>query len=202
MKILSIGRDDNCNIILSDSMVSRRHAILKIYATGKMEIISLGQNGTFVNGVKLKSDTVYPITRKDIVSFAHVRQLDWAQIPNVRAYYYYGIMGACFVALLIGCIVALSRFMQDDPAPIVDGPQLNEVEVPVSEKQEQIPNKEEKNKTEKDTSSSDKKKKTSLPPNFFPNEKSKDDKAKDKKDKSKKEESDSKSEQSVPPLMN
>ena len=77
MKILTIGRDESCNIVLSDSTVSRRHAILKIHATGKMEIISMGQNGTFVNGVKLKSDTAYPVTRKDVVSFAHVRQLDW-----------------------------------------------------------------------------------------------------------------------------
>lgn len=68
MKILTIGRDESCNIVLSDSTVSRRHAILKIHATGKMEIISMGQNGTFVNGVKLKSDTVYPITRRDVVS--------------------------------------------------------------------------------------------------------------------------------------
>lgn len=52
MKILTIGRDESCNIVLSDSTVSRRHAILKIHATGKMEIISMGQNGTFVNGVK------------------------------------------------------------------------------------------------------------------------------------------------------
>ena len=73
MKILTIGRDESCNIVLSDSTVSRRHAILKIHATGKMEIISMGQNGTFVNGVKLKSDTAYPVTRKDVVSFAHVR---------------------------------------------------------------------------------------------------------------------------------
>ena len=92
MKILTIGRDESCNIVLSDSTVSRRHAILKIHATGKMEIISMGQNGTFVNGVKLKSDTAYPVTRKDVVSFAHVRQLDWNQIPDVQRYYRYGIM--------------------------------------------------------------------------------------------------------------
>ena len=33
MKILTIGRDESCNIVLSDSTVSRRHAILKIHAT-------------------------------------------------------------------------------------------------------------------------------------------------------------------------
>lgn len=199
MKILSIGRDDNCNIILSDNMISRHHAILKIHATGKMEIISMGQNGTFVNGIKLKLDTIYPITRKDIVSFAHVRQLDWSQIPDIRGYYRYGIIGVFFVVLLIVCIVAFSWFVKDDNpvSPIVVEPQMNEVEVSISEKQEQITTKEETGKTEKD-SSSNKEKRTRIPPDFFPDKKSKNKKAEDKKDRSQKEESDSKSEQSIP----
>jgi len=199
MKILSIGRDENCNIILSDNMISRRHAILKIHATGKMEIISLGQNGTFVNGVKLKSDTVYPITRKDIVSFAHVRQLDWTQIPDIRGYFRYGIIGAFFVVLLIACIAAFSRFIKDDVplSPIDIDPEVNRVEVPVPEKEEQTTKEEEKKVSETDTSSG-KKKKTRIPPNFFPDKKKKDKKTEDKTNKSEKEKSDSKSEQSIP----
>lgn len=199
MKILSIGRDENCNIILSDNMISRRHAILKIHATGKMEIISLGQNGTFVNGVKLKSDTVYPITRKDIVSFAHVRQLDWTQIPDIRGYFRYGIIGAFFVVLLIACIAAFSRFIKDDVplSPIDIDPEVNRVEVPVPEKEEQTTKEEEKKVSETDTSSG-KKKKTRIPPNFFPDKKKKDKKTEDKTNKSEKEKFDSKSEQSIP----
>ena len=36
MKILAIGRDESCNIVLSDSTVSRRLAILKIPPPVKM----------------------------------------------------------------------------------------------------------------------------------------------------------------------
>ena len=72
MKILTIGRDESCNIVLSDSTVSRRHAILKIHATGKMEIISMGQNGTFVNGKKLEKGEEYPLQSEDQVVFADI----------------------------------------------------------------------------------------------------------------------------------
>ena len=50
MKVISIGRGEDCNIVLPENVISRRHAILKIHATGKMELIDMGQNGTFVNG--------------------------------------------------------------------------------------------------------------------------------------------------------
>ena len=50
MKVLSIGRNPDCNIVCNDNMVSRRHALLKIYPNGKYEIISQGPNGTTVNG--------------------------------------------------------------------------------------------------------------------------------------------------------
>lgn len=128
MKILTIGRDESCNIVLSDSTVSRRHAILKIHATGKMEIISMGQNGTFVNGVKLKSDTAYPVTRKDVVSFAHVRQLDWNQIPDVQRYYRYGIMAVIGLAVIITAIVVIQDMKDDTPRfPIIECQQEEKV---------------------------------------------------------------------------
>ena len=128
MKILTIGRDESCNIVLSDSTVSRRHAILKIHATGKMEIISMGQNGTFVNGVKLKSDTAYPVTRKDVVSFAHVRQLDWNQIPDVQRYYRYGIMAVIGLAVIITAIVVIQDMKDDTPRlPVIECQQEEKV---------------------------------------------------------------------------
>ena len=43
MKILTIGRDESCNIVLSDSTVSRRHAILKIHATGRWRLLVWGK---------------------------------------------------------------------------------------------------------------------------------------------------------------
>lgn len=188
MKILTIGRDESCNIVLSDSTVSRRHAILKIHATGKMEIISMGQNGTFVNGVKLKSDTAYPVTRKDVVSFAHVRQLDWNQIPDVQRYYRYGIM-----AVIITAIVVIQDMKDDTPRlPVIECQQ----EEKVLPEKEVAPQAEVKKKQD---SLSEKKEKNEVSSCFFPKKKTKDKKEENKKNGDKKEnDSASKKEQAVP----
>lgn len=120
MKVISIGRGEDCNIVFPDSTISRRHAILKIYATGKMEIVDMGQNGTFVNGVKLSPNTPYPITRKDVVSFAHVRQLDWSQIPDELKYFRYIVIACVAVILIVGGSILANRFLtgSDPKAPV------------------------------------------------------------------------------------
>ena len=192
-KILTIGRDESCNIVLSDSTVSRRHAILKIHATGKMEIISMGQNGTFVNGVKLKSDTAYPVTRKDVVSFAHVRQLDWNQIPDVQRYYRYGIMAVIGLAVIITVIVVIQDMKDDTPRlPVIECQQ----EEKVLPEKEVAPQAEVKKKQD---SLSEKKEKNEVSSCFFPKKKTKDKKEENKKNGDKKEnDSASKKEQAVP----
>lgn len=194
MKILTIGRDESCNIVLSDSTVSRRHAILKIHATGKMEIISMGQNGTFVNGVKLKSDTAYPVTRKDVVSFAHVRQLDWNQIPDVQRYYRYGIMAVIGLAVIITAIVVIQDMKDDTPRlPVIECQQEEKVLLG----KEVAPQAEVKKK--KQDSLSEKKEKNEVSSCFFPKKKTKDKKEENKKNGDKKEnDSASKKEQAVP----
>lgn len=193
MKILTIGRDESCNIVLSDSTVSRRHAILKIHATGKMEIISMGQNGTFVNGVKLKSDTVYPITRRDVVSFAHVRQLDWNQVPDVQRYYRYGIMAVIALAVIITAIVVIQDMKDDTPQfPVVECPQ-NEKVLPEKDVAPQAETK------KKQDSLSEKKEKSDVSNHFFPKKKTEDKKEENKKNGDKKEnDSESKKERAVP----
>lgn len=110
MKVISIGRGEDCNIVLSDNVISRRHAILKIHATGKMELIDMGQNGTFVNGIKLTPNVPYPVTRKDIVSFAHVKQLDWSLIPNTTLIYRYIALG--IISALVIAIIAMFLFRE------------------------------------------------------------------------------------------
>ncbi len=104
MKIISIGRSETNNIVLNDNMISRRHAMLRVYATGKMEIIDLSQNGTFVNNVRVKPNMPVPVSRKDVVSFAHVMQLDWKMVPNPMKRLLYvglGILGAAVIALAL-----------------------------------------------------------------------------------------------------
>ena len=111
MKTITIGRGDGANIIIDDEMISRRHAILTISTFGKMEIVDMGKNGTFVNGIKLRPNVPFPVTRKDVVNFADVSQLDWALIPDKTKYYKYvilAIIALIAVLLLIfitkGCV--------------------------------------------------------------------------------------------------
>ena len=76
MKILSIGRDTNNEIILNDNFVSRRHAHLMISDNGQVLIKDLGSsNGTFVNGNKITETSLKP---GDTVKCAAVF-LNWQQ---------------------------------------------------------------------------------------------------------------------------
>lgn len=83
MKAYSIGREDNCDIVICDStdVVSRRHAVLNVHPNGKMFIVDQSRNGTYVNGIRITPNVRVPVTRKDVISFAHVVKLDWSQVP-------------------------------------------------------------------------------------------------------------------------
>ena len=79
MKAYSIGRESGCDIVIYDStdVVSRRHAVLNVHPNGKMFIIDQSRNGTYVNGIRVTPNVPVPVSRKDIISFAHVVKLDW-----------------------------------------------------------------------------------------------------------------------------
>lgn len=83
MKSYSIGRDESSNIIVHDptQMVSRRHAILNVNGC-KMTIVDSSTNGTYINGIRISPGIPVPVTRKDVISFAQVTELDWRRIPN------------------------------------------------------------------------------------------------------------------------
>lgn len=56
-EVILIGRDQSCNFIVDDSSVSRNHAQIINYGT-HVCVVDLGStNGTFVNGVKVSSET-------------------------------------------------------------------------------------------------------------------------------------------------
>lgn len=86
-KILTIGRNPECDICIPDStdVVSREHAVLKIGRCGKYFLIDKSRNGTYVNGIRMATNEKIPVTRKDVVSFAHMRELDWSLVPKDRS---------------------------------------------------------------------------------------------------------------------
>ena len=104
MKAYSIGRDPSCNIVINDStnVISRRHAILNVSSNGKMTITDQSSNGTYVNGMRITPNVAVPVTRKDIISFAHISQFDWNSIPKSDNWKTFAI--SAFSVLLIGGI--------------------------------------------------------------------------------------------------
>ena len=106
MKSYSIGRDKGCDIVISDDKdyVSRRHAILTVDRFGKMTIKDQSLNGTYVNGIKITSGEPVPVSRKDIVSFAHVYQLDWSKVPTSNT-------GLKILAAIVAAIIVLAAII-------------------------------------------------------------------------------------------
>lgn len=83
-KAYTIGRDTQCDIVINDQtdVISRVHAVLRIRGRKKMTITDQSCNGTYINGIRIASNVEVPITRKDVISFAHIRELDWSELPG------------------------------------------------------------------------------------------------------------------------
>jgi len=120
IKSLSIGRDSECDIVLTDhsDVISRRHAVLNIYPSGKMTIIDYGKNGTYVNGVRITSDVPFPVTRKDVISFAHARQLNWEQVPKSNEWMKYLIYSALAIVIAVGAYFTVDHFLNNSEKQI------------------------------------------------------------------------------------
>lgn len=94
-KIYTIGRDEGCDIVIPDStdVISRLHATIRIESNNKIYLIDQSRNGTYVNGMKMSSNVEIPVSRNDVVSFAHIYNLDWNLVPKHKG-------GALQIALI------------------------------------------------------------------------------------------------------
>ncbi len=103
MKALSIGRDQTCDIVINDNtdVISRRHAVLNISSSGKITLIDQSRNGTYVNGIRISPNVPVPVSRKDIISFAHVAKLDWNAVPASPVGMRYVLIGAATVLIMV-----------------------------------------------------------------------------------------------------
>ena len=113
-KILTIGRDAQCDICINDStdVVSRNHAILEIGKNGKYFIIDQSRNGTYVNGMRISQNEKVPVTRNDVISLAHVRELDWSLVPKSgnRMLLIGVISSVCILAVVAIVLLLSGRF--------------------------------------------------------------------------------------------
>lgn len=147
MKVYSIGREIGCDIIINDNsdVISRRHATLNVTPSGKMTIVDLSHNGTYVNGIRIAQNVPVPVTRKDNVSFAHVARLDWNMIPNTGATIVRWVVIGVVAVLLILCgIWGFSTFSGSEssdgsqPAPVVvDSAELKKEKEKIEELEKQ-----------------------------------------------------------------
>ncbi len=144
MKVYSIGREAGCDIVINDlsNVVSRRHATLNVTSTGKMTIIDLSQNGTYVNGMRISPNVPFPVSRKDNVSFAHVARLDWKLVPNTGAKILkFSLVGLAVLAVIIGAVISFTMFRgsnsSQDVIPVVDTAAVKQQENQLKQIEEQ-----------------------------------------------------------------
>jgi hypothetical protein len=54
----SIGRSSECDIVLSDGHISRKHCVFLVHSNGNLELHDMAsKNGTFLNKVRISSPT-------------------------------------------------------------------------------------------------------------------------------------------------
>lgn len=127
-KIYTIGRDETCDIIIDDAtdIVSRIHATLKSKGNSKFILVDQSRNGTYVNGIRMTANEEIPITRKDIISFAHVHDLDWTKVPEDRSSITKKIMILFFTLVLIAVIsFGLMKYLQHSDVSNLSLPDSN-----------------------------------------------------------------------------
>lgn len=131
-KIYTIGREENCDIVIPDQtdVVSRLHATLRIDSKGKYYLNDQSRNGTYINGMKMASNVEVPVSRKDVVSFAHIYNLDWTQIPKQNNRWYIGVIALLCIALITVAIYATLKYLKK--TPIKDIPASGQQYVPSS----------------------------------------------------------------------
>lgn len=111
MKIITIGRGDGCTIQIDNEFISRQHALLRLYPTGKMELIDKSSNGTSINGRRMKPNIPYKVRRKDVVTFAGQAQLVWSDVPDpLKAWKIAGICLLVVLAILGGLYAFKDKF--------------------------------------------------------------------------------------------
>ena len=128
-KIYTIGRDESCDIVVSDStdVISRLHATIRVESNNKIYLTDQSRNGTYINGMKMSSNVEIPVSRKDVVSLAHVYELDWSLVPKQKSKTKIVFLVVLLVAFLAGAAYFLfglnrgdsNRTVEQAPVPPV-----------------------------------------------------------------------------------
>lgn len=81
MRLLKIGRDASCDIVMHSDKVSSLHAELTLLNSGDIMLEDKGsRNGTFIMNQQIKPNKPVNVRRGDAIRFADI-ELQWSQIP-------------------------------------------------------------------------------------------------------------------------
>lgn len=81
MRLLKIGRDATCDIVMRSEKVSSLHAELTLLNSGDILLEDKGsRNGTFIMNQPIKANKPVNVRRGDAIRFADV-ELQWSQVP-------------------------------------------------------------------------------------------------------------------------
>lgn len=129
-KIYTIGRDEGCDIVIPDStdVISRLHATIRVESNDKIYLIDQSRNGTYVNGMKMSSNVEIPVSRKDVVSFAHIYNLDWSLVPKHKG-------SALKIALIILASLIVMTGIAYAVISYYNKPETNDTPIEVPESQ-------------------------------------------------------------------
>ena len=81
MRLLKIGRDATCDIVMQSDKVSSLHAELTLLNSGDIMLEDKGShNGTYIMNQRIKPNKPVKVRRGDAIRFADV-ELQWSQVP-------------------------------------------------------------------------------------------------------------------------
>lgn len=81
MRLIKIGRDSSCDIVLHSDKVSSLHAEITLMNSGDILLEDKGShNGTFIQNQAIKPGKPVNVRRGDAIRFADV-ELQWSQVP-------------------------------------------------------------------------------------------------------------------------
>ena len=81
MRLLKIGRDASCDLVLHSDKVSSLHAEMTVLNNGDILLEDKNsRNGTFLMNKPIKAGTAVSVRRGDAIRFGDV-ELMWSQIP-------------------------------------------------------------------------------------------------------------------------
>ncbi len=117
MKVITIGRSVENDVVLNDMSVSRFNTQIVLSDKGEYSVIDLGSaNGTYVNGCRTSGEC--PLKPGDVVRVANV-QIDWQSLvgngshlpaKGRNSWVLSLILGVVSLALIVGVVIVIIMF--------------------------------------------------------------------------------------------